>query len=87
MTTTSIQTFRNRANAAVAPRGLPLLRLGLRAFFLGAAAVACIGRPLLPPAARTPLIAAAAAWCSAFALYLHVYTPWLTAARIDGKDG
>jgi uncharacterized protein involved in response to NO len=33
------------------------------------------------------LIAAALAWCSAFVLYLWVFTPWLLASRLDGKDG
>jgi uncharacterized protein involved in response to NO len=33
------------------------------------------------------LIAAAIAWCSAFALYLWVFTPWLLSSRLDGKDG
>lgn len=33
------------------------------------------------------LVAASASWCLAFALYLFVYAPWLTAPRIDGKDG
>ncbi len=33
------------------------------------------------------LIAAAIAWCSAFVLYLWVFTPWLLRSRLDGKDG
>lgn len=34
-----------------------------------------------------PLVAAAIAWCSAFAIYLWVFTPWLSSSRLDGKDG
>jgi uncharacterized protein involved in response to NO len=33
------------------------------------------------------LLGAAMAWSSAFVIYLYVYTPWLLAARIDGRDG
>jgi uncharacterized protein involved in response to NO len=33
------------------------------------------------------MLAAAMAWSSAFVIYLYVYTPWLLAARIDGRDG
>ncbi len=48
-------------------------------------------RVLLPLAAPQwflpALVAAALAWCLAFALYLFVYTPWLCATRLDGKDG
>jgi uncharacterized protein involved in response to NO len=47
--------------------------------------VPLIAPPNLPYA--VPLIAAAVAWCSAFALYLWVFTPWLLSARLDGKDG
>ena len=46
--------------------------------------------PLLvpaPAASTVPLVAAAVAWSSAFGLYLWVFTPWLTRARLDGKDG
>lgn len=32
-------------------------------------------------------IAAALAWSAAFAIYLVVYLPWLTAPRLDGRDG
>ncbi|MES2098477.1 MAG: NnrS family protein [Pseudomonadota bacterium] len=46
--------------------------------------------PLIAPNSvphAVPLIAAAGAWCSAFALYLWVFTPWLLSSRLDGKDG
>ena len=33
------------------------------------------------------LLGAAMAWSSAFIIYLYVYTPWLLAARVDGRDG
>jgi uncharacterized protein involved in response to NO len=33
------------------------------------------------------MLAAAMAWSSAFVIYLYVYTPWLLAARVDGRDG
>ena len=33
------------------------------------------------------LMLAATAWSLAFGLYLWVFTPWLMAARLDGKDG
>ena len=32
-------------------------------------------------------IAAALAWSAAFSIYLAVYAPWLTAPRLDGRDG
>ena len=46
--------------------------------------------PLIAPQSvpyAAPLIAAAIAWCSAFALYLWVFTPWLLSSRRDGQDG
>ncbi|AVP59074.1 short-chain dehydrogenase [Pulveribacter suum] len=33
------------------------------------------------------LHAAACLWALAFAIYLFIYTPWLTRTRLDGKDG
>ncbi|GAO23162.1 NNRS family protein [Alicycliphilus sp. B1] len=30
---------------------------------------------------------AACLWAIAFAIYLFIYTPWLTRTRLDGKDG
>lgn len=33
------------------------------------------------------IVAAALAWSGAFAIYLWIYTPWLMATRVDGKDG
>jgi len=55
-----------------------------------AAALLRVLVPLVAPASLpygVPLIAAAAAWCGAFVLYLYVFTPWLLATRLDGKDG
>jgi len=44
--------------------------------------------PLAAPGWLVPsLVLAAAAWCSAFVVYLFVYTPWLLQTRLDGKDG
>ena len=46
--------------------------------------------PLVAPHSvpyAAPLVAAALAWCSAFAIYLWVFTPWLLSSRADGKDG
>jgi len=33
------------------------------------------------------MLAAALAWSAAFGIYLVIYTPWLMATRLDGKDG
>lgn len=44
--------------------------------------------PLLAPQLLAPaLIGAAAAWTLAFGIYLVIYVPWLTRARLDGRDG
>ena len=52
------------------------------------AALLRVGLSLLPAGLAAPaLILAAAAWAAAFGLYLAVYTPWLLATRLDGKDG
>lgn len=42
---------------------------------------------MIPQAYAGALMAAAIAWTAAFAIYLIVYTPWLTRTRVDGKDG
>lgn len=39
------------------------------------------------PLTAGPLVGAATAWFAAFALYLWIFTPWLTSTRLDGKDG
>ena len=53
-----------------------------------AAAVLRVLVPLLAPQAWVPALwAAALAWSGAFAIYLFVFTPWLLATRLDGKDG
>jgi uncharacterized protein involved in response to NO len=59
----------------VAAYGLVLGAAGLRTFAVW----------IVPPAVALPL--AALAWSAAFVLYLWVFTPWLTRARLDGKDG
>ncbi|NMM84954.1 short-chain dehydrogenase [Rhodococcus sp. SRB_17] len=52
---------------------------------------AAVLRVLVPLAApqwyAAALVGAALAWSSAFAIYLVLFTPWLTASRLDGKDG
>jgi len=52
------------------------------------AAVLRVLVPAVAPQWYAPALAVAAfAWAVAFALYLFVYTPWLTQTRLDGKDG
>jgi uncharacterized protein involved in response to NO len=52
------------------------------------AAVSRVLLPLLVPQHLVVwLVAAAAAWGIAFALYLMIFSPWLVATRVDGKDG
>ena len=52
------------------------------------AAVARVAAPLLPGPWLTPMLwAAGALWVVAFSLYLLRFTPWLFAARVDGRDG
>ncbi len=52
---------------------------------------AAVLRVLLPLAVPSlymaALVAAAAAWSVAFVIYLWIFTPWLMATRLDGKDG
>lgn len=53
-----------------------------------AAAVLRVLLPLLVPSLYVAaLVGAAVAWSAAFAIYLWMYTPWLTSGRLDGKDG
>jgi uncharacterized protein involved in response to NO len=70
-------------------RPLQVSRLEVAAYLLvTGAAVARVVLPLLAPQHIVVwLVAAAAAWGLAFALYLYVFTPWLLAPRLDGKDG
>lgn len=57
------------------------------ALVLAAAAVRVL-LPLVAPQWLTAWLAlAATAWAAAFLIYLVIYTPWLTRARLDGKDG
>ena len=52
------------------------------------AAVLRVLLPLLMPAWYTyALMASASAWSAAFLIFMWRYTPWLLAARGDGKDG
>lgn len=68
----------------------------LRAGAVETAAYACmalaaltrVAAPLVGPGAyQAAVLASAALWAAAFALYLWRYTPWLTAARVDGRPG
>jgi uncharacterized protein involved in response to NO len=70
-------------------RPLQASRLEVAAYLLVAgAAVSRVLLPLLAPQHHVIwLVAAAAAWALAFALYLFVFSPWLLAPRLDGKDG
>jgi uncharacterized protein involved in response to NO len=53
-----------------------------------AAAMLRVVLPILAPQWFVQaLLAAALAWSAAFAIYLVIYTPWLTTTRLDGKDG
>lgn len=67
------------SKAEVAAYGLVLAAALMRTL------VPVIAPQSVPHAA--PLIAAALAWCSAFTVYLWVFTPWLLSSRLDGKDG
>lgn len=53
--------------------------------------VAAVVRALVPAVDASwtvpSLVVAAALWALAFAIYLVLYTPWLTQTRLDGKDG
>jgi uncharacterized protein involved in response to NO len=52
------------------------------------AAVLRVLLPMLMPAWYTyALMASASAWSAAFLIFMWRYTPWLLAARGDGKDG
>ena len=70
-------------------RPLKVSRLEVLAYALiMAAAVLRVLLPLVAPQwALGALWGAALAWSCAFAIYLVVYTPWLLATRLDGKDG
>ena len=57
------------------------------ALVMGAAVLRVLLPLLAPQWLVASLWAAAIAWSLAFALYLVVYTPWLTRTRLDGKDG
>jgi uncharacterized protein involved in response to NO len=57
------------------------------ALVLAAAALRVVLPILAPQWFVQALLAAALAWSAAFAIYLVIYTPWLTSTRLDGKDG
>ncbi len=70
-------------------RPLRASRLEVAAYGLvTGAALLRVAMPLvLPQHQALWLIVAAMAWSGAFGLYLFVFTPWLLATRLDGKDG
>jgi len=70
-------------------RTLKAGRLEVAAYGLvaGAASARVLLPLVLPAHAGGWLVLSAAFWAAAFALYLWVFTPWLLAARVDGKDG
>jgi uncharacterized protein involved in response to NO len=57
------------------------------AFVLAAAVLRVLVPALQPGWYAHALEAAACLWALAFAIYLYIYTPWLTRTRLDGKDG
>ena len=57
------------------------------ALVLAAAVLRVLVPALQPGWYAYALEAAACLWALAFALYLFIYTPWLTRTRLDGKDG
>ncbi|MCM2347487.1 MAG: NnrS family protein [Acidovorax soli] len=71
--------------------GRPLQAGRLEVLAYGLVMGAAVLRVLLPLAApqwyAAALVLAALAWATAFAVYLGLYTPWLTQTRLDGKDG
>jgi uncharacterized protein involved in response to NO len=52
---------------------------------MAAALLRVFGPMAMPPS--WAWVASGAAWSAAFLLYLVVFTPWLTRARADGRDG
>lgn len=70
-------------------RPLQASRVEVAAYGLVMAAAALrVLVPLVAPQWLVHTIACAAiAWCAAFALYLFRFGPWLTSARLDGRDG
>lgn len=57
------------------------------ALVMGAAVLRVLVPAVAPQWYAPALALAATAWAIAFAVYLFVYTPWLTQTRLDGKDG
>lgn len=57
------------------------------ALVMGAALLRVVVPALQPLWYARSIEIAAGLWAIAFALYLVIYTPWLTQTRLDGKDG
>ena len=57
------------------------------ALVMGAAVLRVLVPAVAPQWYAPALALAATTWAIAFAVYLVVYTPWLTQTRLDGKDG
>lgn len=75
-----------RAHTARALRAGGVEVLAYAALFL--AALVRVALPLLLPAlTMQALVASGLLWMLGFACYLVRYTPWLLAARLDGRDG
>ena len=78
------RTARGHTGRPLAPSRLEVLAYAL----VMAAALVRVWVPMLmPDLLRPALVISAAAWSAAFASYLLVFAPWLTTARLDGKDG
>lgn len=69
------------------PLALGRAEVAAYALVLAAAAVRVFLPLAWPAQLRLAVWASAGLWSAAFALYLAVYLPWLTQARVDGKDG
>ena len=67
---------------------LPPARRVHAALLLALAAVVRVAAPLLVPTLKPQAIALAGAlWAISLLLYLVKYTPFLTRARVDGREG
>ena len=66
-----------------APRGIALAYC----LVFAAALTRTIALLVAPNATGPLLLISGAAWISAFAIFLAVYTPYLTSPRVDGKPG
>lgn len=75
---------RGHAARALEASGREVAAYGLVAL---AGVLRVIGPMTLPAHRSLWLVGAALAWSLALGLYLSVFTPWLMAGRIDGRDG